>query len=124
MSTLIELKTFTDKRGNLSVVEDYEIPFHVRRLFYIYGVDNSERGGHRHKKTWQALICLHGSCRVYVNNSKTDENYFLDNPKKCLILAPEDWHKLYDFTKDSILLVCASEYFDDNDYIFKEYSSK
>jgi dTDP-4-dehydrorhamnose 3,5-epimerase-like enzyme len=124
MSNLLELKTFSDKRGNLSVVEDYEIPFPIKRLFYIYGVDNSVRGGHRHKKTWQALICLKGSCKVYVNNDKDEKNYLLDHPKKCLIIAPEDWHKLYEFSAGAILLVCASEYFDENDYIFEEYKKQ
>jgi hypothetical protein len=122
MSKLIELKTFSDRRGNLSVVEDYELPFPIKRLFYIYGVDESERAGHRHKLTRQALICLKGSCRVYVNNGHEETNYFLDQPKKCLILEPEDWHKLYEFTPGAILLVCASEYFDEKDYIFNEYS--
>ena len=121
MPELIKLNTYSDKRGNLSVLEDHEIPFKIKRFFYIYGVDNSERGGHRHKTTYQALICIKGKCKILVNNSKEITNFHLDEPRKCLILNPEDWHKLYDFEPESILLVCASEYFDENDYIFEEY---
>jgi hypothetical protein len=57
MAELTDLKTFTDKRGNLTVIERI-IPFDVKRIFYIYGVDESVRGGHRHKTTVQAAICL------------------------------------------------------------------
>jgi hypothetical protein len=121
MPSLIELNTFTDNRGNLSVLEDHEIPFRIKRFFYIYGVDDSVRGGHRHKITFQALICLKGNCKVFVNNGKETYNFLLDKPKKCLILNPEDWHEIYEFETDSILLVCASEYFDENDYIFEKY---
>jgi hypothetical protein len=121
MPCLLELNTFSDTRGNLSVLEDHEIPFKIKRFFYIYGVDNSERGGHRHKTTYQALICIKGKCKISVNNGKEITNFYLDEPRKCLILNPEDWHKIYDFEPESILLVCASEYFDENDYIFEEY---
>ena len=121
MPQIIELKTFTDKRGNLTVIEDREIPFAIKRVFYIYGVDESVRGGHCHKTTHQALFCLKGSCKIYNNNSKTKEEFVLDKPNKCLILFPEDWHKMYDFTSDCILQVFASTHFDKNDYIFEEY---
>jgi len=57
MTYMIDLKTLTDKRGNLTVIEKV-IPFDIKRIFYIYGVDESERGGHRHHKTIQAAICI------------------------------------------------------------------
>lgn len=120
MASLINLKTFTDKRGNLTVIEKV-IPFEIKRIFYIYGVDGSERGGHRHKKTIQAAICLKGSCRIFNDNSKVREEFLLDSPDKCLLLMPEDWHKMYDFTPDAILMVLASEFFDEKDYIFEPY---
>ncbi len=124
MPKLILLKTFSDNRGNLSVIEDRDIPFPIKRLFYIYGVDNSKRAGHRHKKTYQALISLEGSCRVMVDNGKEKSDYLLDSPKKCLILAPEDWHILDDFKRGTILLVCASEYYNESDYIFEKYNNR
>jgi len=122
MAYLMDLKTFTDNRGNLTVLEDKEIPFSIKRIFYIYGVDDSTRGRHRHKTTIQALVSLQGSCTVYNNDGKGNiEEFVLDSPNKCLILMSEDWHKMYDFTPDCILQVFASEYFDINDYIHKEY---
>ena len=70
MAQLINLKTFTDKRGNLTVIEKV-IPFDIKRIFYIYGVDSSVRGGHRHHKTIQAAISLKGSCTIYNNDGIT-----------------------------------------------------
>ncbi|RYD73971.1 MAG: WxcM-like domain-containing protein [Sphingobacteriales bacterium] len=120
MAYLIDLKTFTDKRGNLTVIEK-TLPFEIKRVFYIYGVDNSERGGHRHYTTRQAAICIQGSCKIYNNDSVKKEVFHLDRPSKCLILEPEDWHKMYEFSLDAILMVLASETFDSNDYIIPEY---
>ena len=120
MAKLIDLKTFTDDRGNLTVIEK-TIPFDIKRIFYIYGVDSSQRGGHRHKKTLQGAICLKGSCEIYVNNNLKEEIFILDKPSKCLILNPEDWHTMQNFTSDAILMVLASEFFDSADYIYEKY---
>jgi dTDP-4-dehydrorhamnose 3,5-epimerase-like enzyme len=121
MAHLINLKTFCDQRGNLTVIEKV-IPFEIKRIFYIYGVDSSVRGKHRHKKTIQAAICLQGTCTIWNNDRKKKEEFILDSPDKCLILEPADWHKMYNFSPDAILMVLASEYFDANDYIFEEYA--
>jgi hypothetical protein len=120
MAYMIDLKTFTDPRGNLTVIEKV-IPFEIRRVFYIYGVDDSKRGGHRHHKTRQAAICIKGSCKIYNNDGKTEQVYNLSSPDKCLILEPADWHTMYDFSPDAILMVFASEYFDAADYIHEPY---
>ena len=121
MARLINLKTFCDQRGNLTVIEKV-IPFNIKRIFYIYGVDSSVRGKHRHKTTIQAAICIQGKCTIWNNDSKKREEFILDSPDKCLILEPADWHKMYLFSSDAILMVLASEYFDYNDYIFEEYA--
>jgi dTDP-4-dehydrorhamnose 3,5-epimerase-like enzyme len=120
MAELIDLKTFTDKRGNLTVIEK-TIPFDIKRIFYIYGVDDSKRGGHRHHKTVQAAVCIKGRCTIYCNNGKKEVEYDLDTPSKCLILETQDWHTMYSFSPDAILMVLASEYFDEKDYIFEPY---
>ena len=120
MAELINLKTFTDTRGNLTVIEK-TIPFDIKRIFYIYGVDDSLRGGHRHHKTIQAAICLRGHCTIVNNDGDNSEIFELDSPSKCLILRPIDWHVMKNFTPDAILMVLASEYFDENDYIFTPY---
>lgn len=120
MPKLIDLTTFTDKRGNLTVVEKV-IPFDIKRLYYIYGVDSSERGFHRHKKTVQAAICLTGSCKISTNDSIKKEEFILDSPAKCLLLLPEDWHIMNEFTQNAMLMILASEFYDYNDYIFEPY---
>jgi len=120
MAYFIDLKTFTDARGNLTVIEKV-IPFQIKRVFYIYGVDNSRRGGHRHKKTVQAAVCIQGSCTISNNDGRSAQEFILDRPDKCLVLETRDWHVMHDFSKDAILMVFASEYFDEKDYIFEQY---
>ena len=121
MAHFIHLTTHSDQRGNLTVVER-TIPFEIKRLFYIYGVDDSVRGGHRHLTTEQAAICIHGSCKIFCDDGHQQEEYHMDSPEKCLILHKEDWHTMYDFTPDAVLLVLASTEFDPDDYIFEPYS--
>ena len=121
MAYLIDLQTFTDGRGNLTVIENI-LPFQIKRVFYIYGVDDSIRGGHRHHETVQAAICIQGECKIFNNDNSIKEVYHLDKPSKCLILEPKDWHKMYEFSKDAILMVLASENYNEKDYIFDEYN--
>ena len=120
MAHIIDLKTFTDKRGNLTVIEKV-IPFDIKRVFYIYGVDNSKRGGHRHHKTIQAAISIKGSCTIFNDDGRSETVFELNQPNKCLLIEPQDWHTMYNFTEDAILMVFASEYFDEKDYIFEPY---
>jgi hypothetical protein len=120
MANLLSLRTFTDNRGNLTVIEKV-IPFSINRIFYIYGVDSSVRGKHRHKKTYQAAISLQGACTIYNHDGHSEQEFRLDSPDKCLLLAPSDWHKMYSFTPDCILMVLASTHFDPDDYIFAPY---
>jgi len=120
MPKLIEIKTFSDERGHLSVLEQ-NIPFAIKRVFYIYGVDNSVRGNHRHHKTIQAVICISGSCVICNNDGTIQEEFILDKPNKCLFLYPQDYHYMHSFSKDAILLVLASENFNPNDYIYEPY---
>ena len=122
---LIKLNTFSDSNGSLSVLEDFQIPFVIKRFFYIYGVDDSYRGGHRHKSTFQAAICLKGSCKIYNNDGQDHKKILtLNAPNKCLLIEPEDWHVMFDFTPDAILLVATSTNFNENDYIFEKYEGE
>jgi dTDP-4-dehydrorhamnose 3,5-epimerase-like enzyme len=90
-------------------------------VFYIYGVDKSERGGHRHHKTIQAAVCIQGECKIFNTDGVTTTIFHLDKPSKCVLLEPSDWHKMYDFSDNAILMVLASEKFDQDDYIFDKY---
>lgn len=119
MAYIINLPIFSDDRGNLTVVEKV-LPFEIKRFYYIYNVVG-ERGGHRHKKTRQALISLGGSCEVYVHDGKHENVFLLDRPNKCLILNPSDWHAMDQFSTNSTLLVLSSEFYEKDDYIEERY---
>ena len=120
MADLINLKTIRESKGCLTGIENC-LPFEVKRVYYIHGVDNSVRGKHRHKSTIQAAICINGSCTINNNNGKTQMTYLLNDRSKCLILYPEDFHTMFDFSNDAILLVLASHNYDPTDYIYDPY---
>ena len=120
MAYIIDLETHTDERGNLTVIENV-LPFKIERVFYIYGVDKSERGGHRHHKTIQAAVCIQGECKIFSNDGSEQKVFHLNRPSVCVVLTPSDWHKMYEFSDNAILMVLASEMFDENDYIFERY---
>lgn len=122
MAHIINIQTFKDSRGILTVL-DNEVPFEIKRLFYIYSVDDTERGGHRHHETFQAAICIKGSCKITNNNGRSTDIFTLDSPEKCLMLLPEDWHVMHNFSADAILLVLASTAFDPKDYIYEPYDT-
>ena len=122
MANFIRLTTHSDTRGALTVLEKV-LDFDIKRIYYIYNVDDSTRGGHRHKTTKQAAICIAGSCEIFVNNGREQKTFNLDSPEKCLVLETEDWHTMQNFSKNAILLVVASENFDQADYIFEPYEN-
>lgn len=115
MAQWISIPTHRDKRGNLAVIE-HLLPFEVKRIYYMYSVTQT-RGGHAHFKTKQALICLGGSCELIIHRRYSKESFLLDSPSKCLLLSPEEWHTLENFSEHATLLVLASEYYDPSDYI-------
>jgi dTDP-4-dehydrorhamnose 3,5-epimerase-like enzyme len=121
LAQLIHLKSFTDARGSLNVIQD-QLPFAVKRVYYMYGVPpNTQRGGHKHKKSRQALICLSGSCTIYNHDGESETQFVLDHPAKILIVEPSDWHIMYDFSENATLLVLASTKYDVHDYIDTPY---
>lgn len=120
MPKVLQLQTFSSDKGNLTVFENI-IPGEIKRVFYIYGAGDATRAGHRHVRTWCALICIAGSCRVYSNNGLEEETFILDKPDQCLILEPQDWHTMDQFSDDAILLVLANELYDKEDYIYEPY---
>lgn len=130
-SRLITIKENGDERGLLTVIEENKsIPFAIKRVFYIYKtLPGIRRGFHAHYKTRQALISISGSCKVFLNNMVREEDVTLDSPTKVLLLEPDDWHEMYDFSEDCVLLVLASELYNSDDYIrdydlFKEVYGK
>lgn len=123
MAEFMKLPTFIDGRGSLTVLDDIEklLPFPLRRIFLINTVIDTSRGGHRHRKTRQAVVCIQGECVVSNDNGEKKEDFLLNSPDKCLILEAEDWHVMHSFKPNTALLVFASETFDPNDYIYELY---
>ena len=118
-SKIIKIPTFEDNRGFLTVMEDI-LPFKIKRIYWIYGADEKSRGGHRHKITQQALIAISGTVDLKINNGSQKTSCILDDPSKCIIIEPEDWHEMY-FTNNAVLLVLASHKYDKSDYISSSY---
>ena len=117
MSYIIDLATVTDERGSITIAEKV-IPFDIKRVYWIYQF-GAKRGGHRHKKTMQALVCINGSCEIFINNGNEQKSVMLDCSNRCLILEPDDWHTMECYDKNAVLLVMASEYYDKDDYVYE-----
>ena len=120
MAYMIYLKSHTDKRGRLTPI-DGVLPFDIKRLYYISSItESSERGGHSHQVTIEALFCVNGSFTVVINNGKTKEEFFLNDHNQCLIIEPNDWHMMYNFSHGAILMGVSSTHYDHSDYIYEE----
>lgn len=118
-TALIKFKNITSKCGNLTPIEGkVDIPFEIKRVYYITKVlDGAIRGYHSHRKLHQVLICLNGSVKIQVGNIMEKEVIELKDPSVGLYIGPLIWREMFDFTEDSVLLILASEYYDENDYI-------
>lgn len=117
--TILNLPTFTDPRGSLTVLER-SLPFKVVRTYWIYGADGQTRGGHRHMHTRQALVALNSAVSIYMNDGVTEETIILNHPCLCLIVEPKDWHTMT-FGENAILLVMSSQPYDRAEYIDNPY---
>ena len=117
--SLIKFKSFIDKYGSLTPIESkVDIPFEIKRVYYITGVNKDvTRGFHSHKKLHQILVCLNGSVKIKTINPNEEEVFELNNPSIGLYIGPYVWREMFDFTDESVLLVLASEYYDEDDYV-------
>ena len=108
-----------DHRGKLIALEaGAEIPFDIKRVYYMYDtVDGVRRGGHAHKQLKQVLICVHGNCKILLDNGKETQVVPLSSPEIGLYLESDMWREMYDFSQDAVLMVLASERYDESDYI-------
>jgi dTDP-4-dehydrorhamnose 3,5-epimerase-like enzyme len=121
MAYLVETELFEDDRGKLTVIEK-NIPFEIKRVFYINAPKGSIRGNHRHKKTIEALSVISGNCIITCQSNKVDvKNYDLnENDGKCLVIGPNEFRRM-EFMVDTSILVIASTQYDKNDYIDDNY---
>lgn len=108
-----------DDRGQLVAIEEFkDIPFSVKRVYYIYDTkEGVRRGFHAHKKLEQILICVHGSCKIHLDNGTETEEVLLDKPFEGLYISNNMWREMYDFSEGAVLLVLASELYTEDDYI-------
>ncbi|MCR5047658.1 MAG: FdtA/QdtA family cupin domain-containing protein [Saccharofermentans sp.] len=108
-----------DDRGQLVAIEEMkDLPFDIKRVYYIYDtLMDVVRGHHAHKCLKQVLLCVHGSCKIHLDNGHETAEVLLDKPNEGLYIENDMWREMYDFTPDAVLLVLASEYYDESDYI-------
>lgn len=116
---IIELPMLGDDRGKLVAIEEYrQVPFDIKRVYYIYSTQaNVVRGFHAHKELNQVAICVSGSCKMLLDDGVSKSIVLLDDASKGVEISPMVWHEMHDFSKNCVLLVLASEYYDESDYI-------
>lgn len=121
-SRLIDLPKILDLRGNLTVVEQMkEVPFDVKRVYWVYDVPSGEwRGGHAHRQCREFIVAVSGSFDVTLDNGTERQTYHLNHPYQGLLVETGVWRTLDDFSSGAVCLVLASELFEEEDYI-REY---
>jgi dTDP-4-dehydrorhamnose 3,5-epimerase-like enzyme len=115
----IPLQMHGDERGSLIALEESEnIPFEIKRVYYMFDTrENVTRGYHAHKALKQVAIVIRGSCCFILDDGKDRVEVVLDDPAQGLLIDSIVWREMKDFTPDCILMVLASEHYDESDYI-------
>lgn len=127
---IVDIRRFSDTRGYLSVVENgLDIPFDIKRIYYLYMVPEVARGAHAHKELQQLLIATSGSVDITLDDGVNKKTFHLDKPWKGLLVVPGLWRDLDNFSGGTVLMCLASEKYDAADYIrdydeFLKYKSE
>lgn len=113
-----------DARGNLVALEEIkDIPFKIKRVYYMFDTEQGiRRGLHAHKTLEQILICIYGSCKVLLDNGSEKKIVSLEKPYEGLYVGTNMWREMYDFSPHAVLMVLASEVFNEEDYI-RDYNT-
>ncbi len=123
---MIDIRRYSDNRGFLSVIEGgVDIPFEIRRIYYLYMVPEASRGAHAHKKLQQLMVATSGSVHVTLDDGRQKKTFVLDKPWKGLFVAPGLWRDLDNFSEGTVCMVLASEKYETEDYIrdYQEFLS-
>jgi dTDP-4-dehydrorhamnose 3,5-epimerase-like enzyme len=117
--TWINFKKIGDHRGALIALEEnVNIPFEVKRVYYIFDtVAGVRRGFHAHKKLQQVAVCISGSCKFLLDDGDSKCETSLNDRTKGLCIGKMIWHEMFDFSSDCVLMVLASDFYDESDYI-------
>ena len=120
----LNFKSLGDHRGSLVALEGGKsVPFDIKRIYYIFDTkEDVSRGFHAHKNLKQVAVCVTGSCRFVLDNGKIKEEIILDDSTKGLLITGLVWREIYDFSSNCVLMVLASEHYDESDYI-RDYDS-
>jgi dTDP-4-dehydrorhamnose 3,5-epimerase-like enzyme len=120
---LFDLPKIQDSRGNLTFVEGgNQIPFSIKRVYYLYDVPGgSERGGHAHKDLQQLIIAMSGSFDVVLDDGKEKKRIHLNRSYQGLYVCPMIWRELDNFSSGSVCMVLASNLYDESDY-YRDYN--
>lgn len=116
---IIDFPPLGDDRGSLVALEAHKtVPFDIRRIYYIFGTKvGVSRGFHAHRALQQVAVCVTGKCRMVLDDGQRREEVWLDSPTKGLLIGNLVWREMHDFSPDCVLLVLASERYDETDYI-------
>jgi len=116
---IVNFPKITDSRGNLSFIEENrQIPFEIKRVYYLYDVPSgATRGGHAHKSLEQIVIALSGSFDVVLDDGSERRKVFLNRPHYGLYIPPGVWRELENFSSNSVALSLVSQLYDETDYI-------
>ncbi|PJK34030.1 dTDP-6-deoxy-3,4-keto-hexulose isomerase [Pseudomonas sp. S10E 269] len=120
---LIEFDVLGDERGQLVVLEAMKnVPFDIKRVYYLTGTKpDVPRGFHAHKELEQVAVCVSGKCLMIMDDGVRKEEVWLDSPSKAIFIDKMVWHEMHRFSPGCVLLVIASDLYDENDYI-RSYS--
>ncbi len=119
LANLIHLPVLSDDRGSLIALEgNKNIPFDIKRIYYIYGTKTGvSRGFHAHKALKQVAIAVSGSCRFILDDGIEREDILLNDPAQGLLIESFMWREMHDFSDDCVLMVLANQLYDEDDYI-------
>ncbi|MFZ5940815.1 MAG: sugar 3,4-ketoisomerase [Bacteroidota bacterium] len=121
---VLPLGKIHNRAGNITIVEgEKEIPFAIKRVYYLYDIPGGEeRGGHAHRQLYQLVVAASGSFSVILDNGSENKTVTLNRPDYGLLIVPGIWRELKEFSSGAICLVLASEIYDEGDYL-RDYNN-